>query len=455
MSTRSLTTLALVIAAFGGTVIGLVFSSNPPMIFLGVSVTSLVLGMWLANRTAGPVRELTLVARQWANGEFSTRPPLSLSHEAGDLADAMRALGDRLSGRERMLGDEQELRAVIMEAASEGILAVDRRRRVIWMNVAARRMLGTTPEVPFPLDQVARPLWNSTVIESALEGDAEEAAEFQLGQRVLAVAARSLGERGAVVTLFELTRIRRLESMRRDFVANVSHELKTPLTSIRGFADTLLTDGDMPVALQRSFLTTLIANAERMQRLIDELLDLSRIESGTWTPRTQQIAIAQLADDVLQLVHDRARTKGVTLCNEISRSDVLAADPTAIRQILTNLVENAVRHSPERGVVTLGLNASEHRWCVTVRDTGAGISPEHVARIFERFYRVDAGRTRDQGGNGLGLAIVKHLAEAHGGSASAESVLGLGTTVTVVLPRIQPEPAVHDHAAMAGRTLSS
>ena len=446
MSMRSLVTLSTVLAAMGGALAGLASRSNPPVALAGVMLASLLLGTWLSHRSTGPFHELTVVAREWANGEFARRPPISLSDEAGALADAMRALGDRLSGRERMLSDEQELRAGIMEAASEGLFAVDKRRRVIWMNLAAQRMMGAAPGVPFPLDAIARPLWNSSVIEAALEGDAVEAEELQLGRRIVAVSARPLGDRGAVVTLFELTRIRRLESMRRDFVANVSHEIKTPLTSIRGFADTLLADEEMPADLRQSFLGRLAANAERLQRLIDELLDLSRIESGTWLPRTREIALAHLVDDVLRLADERASARCVTLASEIAPSDTLVADPTAVRQILTNLVDNAIRHSPERGVVTVALRTTEGRAFLTVRDTGSGMSPEHLTRIFERFYRVDSGRARDAGGNGLGLAIVKHLAEAHGGSTKAESAPGSGTTITVMFPRRQSDVDVADQA---------
>ena len=450
---RSLVTLSTVLAATGGAVVGLAARSNPLGALAAVVVAGLLLGIWLSHRSTGPLRELTGVAREWANGEFARRPPISLSDEFGTLADAMRALGDRLSGRERMLGDEQELRTGIMEAASEGLFAVDKRRRVIWMNVAAQRMMGAARDVPFPLDEIARPLWNSTVIEAALDGEGVEAEELQLGKRIVAVSARPLGDGGAVITLFELTRVRRLESMRRDFVANVSHEMKTPLTSIRGFADTLLADAEMPADVRHGFLGRLAANAERLQRLIDELLDLSRIESGTWVPRTREIALAHLVDDVLRLAEERANSRCVTLGNEIGQADTLVADPTAVRQILTNLVDNAIRHTPEQGVVSVALRTTGGRDFLAVRDTGSGMSPEHLTRIFERFYRVDSGRARDAGGNGLGLAIVKHLAEAHGGSARAESVPGSGTTITVMLPHRQSDES--DDASGLPRSSSS
>ena len=434
MSMRSLVTLGTVLAAVGGALAGLTSGSHPAVTIAGVTVAGLLLGTWLSHRSTGPLRELTDVARGWATGEFSRRPPLSLSHEAGALADAMRALGDRLSGREQLLSDAQHLRDGIMEAASEGLFAVDKRRRVIWMNVVAQRMMGAAPAVPFALDAIARPLWNSSVIEAALEGEAVEAEELQLGGRIVAVSARPLGDGGAVITLFELTRIRGLESMRRDFVANVSHEMKTPLTSIRGFADTLLADDEMPADLRHAFLGRLVANAERLQRLIDELLDLARIESGTWLPRTRNIDIAHLVDAVLRLAEEHAHARRVTLRSDIAPSDTIVADPTAVRQILTNLVDNAIRHSAEGGVVTVALRRSAGRSFLMVRDTGSGMSAEHLTRIFERFYRVDSGRARDAGGNGLGLAIVKHLAEAHGGNATAQSVPGSGTTITVMLP---------------------
>jgi signal transduction histidine kinase len=231
----------------------------------------------------------------------------------------------------------------------------------------------------------------------------------------------------------DLTTRRRLETIRRDFVANVSHELKTPLTVINGFAETLL-EPDIEGAQRRQFVGTIQSNVQRMQRIVDDLLDLSRYESGGWAPNPASVDLRAAAAEVLALVHNEAERKRLELCTDIAAGAERAnADPTALRQILQNLVENAARYTPA-GRVTVFSHRADRGVVVGVRDTGIGIPGEHLPRIFERFYRVDPGRSREGGGTGLGLAIVKHLAEAHGGSVRATSTVGAGTEIAVFFP---------------------
>jgi signal transduction histidine kinase len=242
-----------------------------------------------------------------------------------------------------------------------------------------------------------------------------------------------LPDGGAVLALLDLTTRRRLETIRRDFVANVSHELKTPLTVISGFAETLL-DADIGPEQRRQFVGTIQANVVRMQRIVDDLLDLARYESGGWVPNPVSVDVGAAAAEALALVQGEATRKSLELRTAISSGASRAtADPTALRQILQNLVENAVRYTPN-GSVTVFADRKDSGTVVGVRDTGIGIPREHLPRIFERFYRVDAGRSREVGGTGLGLAIVKHLAEAHGGSVRATSTLGAGTEIAVFFP---------------------
>jgi two-component system, OmpR family, phosphate regulon sensor histidine kinase PhoR len=231
----------------------------------------------------------------------------------------------------------------------------------------------------------------------------------------------------------DLTALRRLEAVRRDFVANVSHELRTPLTVISGFAETLAED-DPPIAQRRQFVEAIRSNALRMQRLVDDLLDLSRIESGGWRPTVAPIDVTTLVGEALEGVAGAAAARGIALRTELAPdATTLRGDPLAVRQVLGNLVQNAVRYT-ERGSVTVVTRRAGDSIEIAVRDTGIGIPPEHLPRIFERFYRVDAGRSRTVGGTGLGLAIVRHLVEAHGGSVAAESAPGEGTTITARFP---------------------
>jgi two-component system phosphate regulon sensor histidine kinase PhoR len=217
-------------------------------------------------------------------------------------------------------------------------------------------------------------------------------------------------------------------------VANVSHELKTPLTSISGYAETLLGDPADPETTQR-FLGTILSNASRMQRLVDDLLDLSRIEAGRWQPTLTAVDLAAVARESWTALGVRAETHHVELVLDLApHAAVIQADADAVRQILTNLMDNSLRYTPAGGRITCLSRRVADGVALSIRDNGVGITRDHLPRIFERFYRADASRSREEGGTGLGLAIVKHLVEAHGGRVHAESERGSGTTVTCVFP---------------------
>ncbi len=231
----------------------------------------------------------------------------------------------------------------------------------------------------------------------------------------------------------DAAQIQHLERMRRDFVANVSHELKTPLTVVNGFAETLL-DEDLPATDRRRFVETIRTNAERMRRIVDDLLDLSRIESGGWMPNPEPVELEPLVREVFAGLATEAARRGIALEARVGDVPILDADPTALRQVVGNLVENAVRYTSSGSVTVLAERTGDGVW-LRVRDTGQGIPEKHLGRVFERFYRVDKARSRGEGGTGLGLAIVKHLVDAHGGRAFAESTLGVGTTVSAFFPQ--------------------
>lgn len=258
--------------------------------------------------------------------------------------------------------------------------------------------------------------------------------------RPMVKARGEVGELSA--TLHQLGRqIEGLEKMRRDFVANVSHELRTPLTILGGFAETLV-DDDPPARVRKEFAGMILSNAQRMQRIVDELLDLSRIESGGWVPRPAITNLRGVAGEVIAAVGPAASAKGLHLETKIGdEAERIFADRMALRQILSNLVENAVRHTAS-GTVTIFAEREPGGIAVGVRDTGEGIAPAHLPRIFERFYRADPGRSREQGGTGLGLAIVRHMTEAHGGRVRADSVVGKGTAIAAVFPLAPPSPQV-------------
>jgi two-component system phosphate regulon sensor histidine kinase PhoR len=398
-------------------------------------VIALALAVVFSRQVSKPVIELRDVASAIAAGDLARRPALAAPGEVGDLAFAVRRMAELLESRMRALEAEDEFQNAVVEALNEGVVAVDRQRRVVRINRSARVLLGVAANVPFSLDLLPRDRMLQDAIAEAIDGHGVERVETHVGNRTISITARPLGDRGAVVALFDLTSVRRLETVRRDFVANVSHELKTPLTAIRGFAETLSSELSSD-AHHAQFAETIRANAERMQQLIDDLLDLSRIESGGWVPTPQDVDVAAAANEAMKPYRDEAQSKGTQLSLDLdTRAAHVRADPIAVRQILANLVENAVRYTSQGGTVTVFSRSENGGVAIGVRDTGSGIPAEHLPRIFERFYRVDAARSRAAGGTGLGLAIVKHLVEAHGGQVHAESRVGRGTTVTAVFPK--------------------
>jgi two-component system, OmpR family, phosphate regulon sensor histidine kinase PhoR len=399
----------------------------------GLVALTIALGLAaiFSRRISKPVSELRDVAGAIAAGDLARRPSLSAPGEVGELAVAVRRMAEQLEQRLHALQAEDELLGALVETMNEGVVAIDRQRRVFRINRSGRLLLDIQAAAPFSIDLFPRDRALQDALADAMGGIPVSGVETQIGARTLALTARPLGDGGAVLALFDLTGLRKLQAVRRDFVANVSHELKTPLTAIRGFAETLASETKDPQ--HAKFADTIRANAERMQNLVDDLLDLSKIESGGWRPKPVQLDAEHAIGDALVPLREEASRKGVRLVPEIAARSI-RADPMALRQIVTNLVENAIRYTPSGGTITVFARAENGSVALGVRDTGSGIPSEHLPRIFERFYRVDPARSRGAGGTGLGLAIVKHLAEAHGGSVRAESRPGVETSVVAVLP---------------------
>jgi two-component system, OmpR family, phosphate regulon sensor histidine kinase PhoR len=336
----------------------------------------------------------------------------------------------------------RELRG-LLDAVGEGILQVDRDQRIVRFNQAARRILrlGDSAIGERASLIVRKRLLRRRLHEAFNDGNTQP-FEIQIDGRRYAVAVHavepaldaSVGTTAWAVVFVDLTELRRQEDVRRDFVANASHELKTPLTSIRGYSETLLRD-DLPPDTQRAFLETIHDNAQRLQRIVDDLLDLSRIESGAWHPRAEEVALPEVARGAWTSCASAASAKNLRF--GIEGDEIAIGDEVAIGQVFTNLFENAIRYTPMDGSITVRMRREEEfgtHVLVSVTDTGTGVPSDALPRVFERFYRADPSRTREAGGTGLGLAIVKHLVESMGGSVHAASELGAGTTISFELP---------------------
>jgi two-component system phosphate regulon sensor histidine kinase PhoR len=388
------------------------------------------------------------------------RPPVVEVHT---LAAAIDRLASDLDARAETLRRERDELALLVGSVSEGILLIGPAARIIHANPAARTLLGLPDACRGqPLPALVRSAELRNVTDRVTATGEAVTSEIGIADRRLLVIGRPIstadgatepeGEGpGAVVAIVDLTELRRLEGVRRDFVANVSHELKTPLTSIRGYVETLLSD-DLDPSMRVQFLEVIQKNAERLHSIVDDLLDLSRIESGGWHPRLTEVSTADAVHEAWDACADRARDKAIAFAPPRLDAHVVA-DESALRQVLANLFDNAIRHTADGGAIRVdvlpdagrGPSAGaangarpEHddRQLVTieVRDTGSGIPGDALPRIFERFYRVDPARSRAEGGTGLGLSIVKHLVESMDGEVSAESELGKGTTIRVRLP---------------------
>jgi two-component system phosphate regulon sensor histidine kinase PhoR len=396
------------------------------------------LALGFARSVARPLVRLRDASQAIAHGE---EPVIDARgrDEVGDLARALRTLEETLSRRLGELERERSETTTLIASMVEGVIAVDPRGAVTTLNPAARRLLKLAADAapPAALELFrARPAHQ--VVEQALRGEESPGLEVELEGRTALLSGHPLPGGGAVLVIHDITGLKRLEAVRRDFVANVSHELKTPLTVIRGYAETLMAE-DTPADVRRGFLEKVLANARRMQQLVDDLLDLSRIESRAWSPQPERLALAPLVHEVWATLKPRADAAGVTFGAEIAPDATLHADPQGARQVLLNVLDNAVRYTPRGGRVRVRAWPAPDGLEIEIADTGIGIPGEHLPRIFERFYRVDAARSRELGGTGLGLAIVKHLIEAHGGRVTAESALGAGTTIRIVFP--EPVPA--------------
>ncbi len=393
----------------------------------------------LASRT---VRRLTETARALAKGDLSIRSRVDGIDEYAELGRALDTLASNLSASLRELRTERDRLSGILSGMQEGVLFLDHQRRVALLNPALREMLLLSPDVVGnELSDVFRHAQLKELLERAANATDPVTREMEITdlkpRRVLVRAAKLEGAEGGVFAVFvDVTDIRRLESVRRDFVANVSHELRTPVTAIRSAAETLQLAAASDPKAAATFMAIIERNAERLQGLVEDLLDLSRIESQKYSLSPESLDVEEVFVQVVSLFRERAARRKVTLDYEVGPGlPEIQADPKALEHILTNLIDNAVKYAGEGARVHLRAS-EEHRGVrIQVEDNGPGISKTHLPRLFERFYRVDTGRSRDLGGTGLGLSIVKHLSESMGGSIGVESEVGKGTTFAVLLPR--------------------
>ncbi len=330
----------------------------------------------------------------------------------------------------------------LLDANRESAIVVDSARRIVAANEAALAVFAR-PGISIRgrrLSEVIRDLQLHEAFSRALDDGLSSEVKMDFigsGRRSFDIYVSPVnldGKIHAVGVFYDVTQVERLEKIRQEFLSNISHELRTPLTSIMAFVETLEDGAIDDKDNNRRFLGVIRRNAERMHDLIADILELSLIESGNVSIETKQVRLKNLVDEVFTALSSKAGEREIKLVNEIDASAKAIADPVRLEQMLTNLIDNAIKFNRLGGSVTLTAVGSDEKTSISVTDTGEGILPDHLPRVFERFYRADRGRTREVGGTGLGLAIVKHLARLHGGEVSVTSTPSQGTIFTIDLP---------------------
>jgi two-component system phosphate regulon sensor histidine kinase PhoR len=412
-----------------------------------ILLVAAVLSMFMARRISRPLEQMRLGAQRFARGDLDSKMIVPDSEEMAGLADTLNVMARQLEERIRTAIQQKNEREAVLASMVEGVLAVDRESHVISMNRAAADLLGSplAESTGRSLTEVVRNAELQRFVSHALlaitpiEGDITMRGDPDRFLQAHGAALRDARDRsiGAVVVLHDVTTFRHLENLRRDFVANVSHELKTPITSIKGFVETLLGGAMHDPADTERFLNIIAKQAERLNGIIEDLLRLSKIEQA------EEAADLPLESAVLRDVLESALTDCAPSAEERQIQVALDCEPTVIARInaplleqaLVNLLENAIKYSEVGGTVHVSGQTENGEVVISVADQGCGIPVEHLSRIFERFYRVDKARSRKLGGTGLGLSIVKHIVTAHHGRVLVESAPGHGSVFTIRLPR--------------------
>lgn len=425
------------VLAVAGLALAVQIALGPPA--FGATLAALfaagLLAAALGQLLARPVRKAARFAAGMARGDDPARLPETAGGSHGELYRALNRIAENYEAQKRQLSSEQAETETLLRNMGEGILALDASGKIVRSNPMLRGLIGSAEPISGkPPAAVFRNPKLIRFLTAGEGGNESRAGEFEVFDRTMLVTVRGLPDGGAVAVFSDLTPIKRLDAVRTEFVTNASHELKTPLTAIRGYAETLETDS-MSEEERRRFLRRIADNADRMATIVQDMLTLARLETAGERPRTEAVSVLEVVQRVRDQLLDRAKVGGTTISVDVEPRELqVSGDAVSLSEIVENLVDNAIRHANAGriGIEARPLDSGLVR--ITVWDDGRGIPTAHLDRVFERFYRVDASRSRATGGTGLGLAIVKHAAEAMGGRVWAESWLGEGARFELELP---------------------
>ena len=406
--------------------------------FIAIVLTT-VFAFFLSTRITAPLRKMRQVAFEMARGKFDSKVPIVTHDEIGELAMAFNQMGRQLQFHINALNQEKEQLASILSSMADGVITLNRNGEVLVTNPPADRFLQAwyyeqgNHEDLLPLPPQVNELFTKAVME-----EKEQAAEIALQGRNWVIVMTPLYNgkviRGAVAVLRDMTEERRLDKLRKDFIANVSHELRTPIAMLQGYSEAIVDDIAATDEEKKELAKVIYDESLRMGRLVNDLLDLARMEAGHLTLHHEQVPLKPYIERIIYKFQALAKEKGVHLLVEMNDELIVSFDPDRIEQVLTNLIDNALRHTDEGREVRVIVDADEEVVRISVQDSGSGIPEEDLPFVFERFYKADKARTRGRSGTGLGLAIAKNIVEAHKGTITVHSKLGEGTTFTFTLP---------------------
>jgi two-component system phosphate regulon sensor histidine kinase PhoR len=413
---------------------------------LGVLILSLALTFLVAVFVSRPLDEMSTVARAMAKGDFSQKASIHMRDEIGDLARALNVMSEEIKDKIEKVNTERAKLDLILSSMFEGVIVTDADESIILMNPSLRKLffIDSNPEGKKPIE-VIRNSAIENMVERIIKGKQQLATEEIIinapEEKILKVngvpIVRNNKLEGSILVFHDITELTRLERVRQDFVANVSHELRTPISSIKGYAETLLEGALNDKNNAREFVNIIYQDSNRLASLINDLLDLSKIESGKMKMLFKLFKPELLIKKAATIIENQAKAKSIEIKLDVSGSlPEVKVDESRFLQIMINLLDNAVKYSPEGGKVIICAKAKEGYLQIDISDTGIGISESDLPRIFERFYRVDKARSRELGGTGLGLSIVKHIVQAHGGQVWVKSESGHGSTFSFTIPLV-------------------
>ncbi|MBY6269976.1 ATP-binding protein [Parageobacillus thermoglucosidasius] len=408
--------------------------------FIAIVLTTFF-AFFLSTRITAPLRKMRQAAFEVARGKFDTKVPILTHDEIGELAMAFNQMGRRLQFNINALNQEKEQLASILSSMADGVITFNRDGEILITNPPAERFLqawyfeqGNDAEIIAPLPPQVNELFIRVVRE-----EKEQSIELSLQGRTWVILMTPLygktNVRGAVAVLRDMTEERRLDKLRKDFIANVSHELRTPIAMLQGYSEAIIDDIAATDEEKKEMAKVIYDESLRMGRLVNDLLDLARMEAGHITLNYETVQLAPYIGRIIRKFQGLAKEKQIDLSAEFDNEDIrIRMDPDRIEQVLTNLIDNAIRHTDQNGTVKIIAEQNGGGVTIHVQDSGTGIPEEDLPFVFERFYKADKARTRGRSGTGLGLAIAKNIVEAHKGTISVHSKLHEGTTFTFHLP---------------------